>query len=129
MENEHKLIGMRAGARKGNKMNDRIYICHTYYHAYVAFLKELYLRREKGVEAAGAASLVLSSMSNDFEQLGERVKATGLFADVIPFDEKREDYFPELQAFRRDRGNIVSNMWQRIRFTRRYAKLEAPLFP
>ena len=109
-------------------MNDRIYVCHTYYHAYVAFLKELKLRREKG-QAAGEAALMLSSMSNDFEQFGERVKATGLFAGVISFAEKREDYFPELKAFRQDKGNIVSNMWQRIRFTRRYAKLEAPFIP
>lgn len=110
-------------------MNDRIYVCHTYYHAYVAFLKELHLRREKGKGAAGEASLVLSSMSNNFEQFGERVKATGLFADVISFDEKRDDYFPELASFRRDRGNIVFNMWQRIHFTKRYAKLEEPFIP
>ena len=57
-------------------MNDRIYVCHTYYHAYVAFLKELKLRREKGPVEAGEASLVLSSMSNDFEQFGERAAAT-----------------------------------------------------
>lgn len=110
-------------------MKDRIYVCHTYYHAYVAFLKELSLRRGKDKAAAGEASLVLSSMSNDFEQFGERVKATGLFADVISFDEKREDYFPELAAFRRDKGNIIFNMWQRIRFTKRYARLEAPYVP
>lgn len=110
-------------------MKDRIYVCHTYYHAYVAFLKELQLRREKGPEGVGEASLVLSSMSNDFEQFGERVKAAGLFVEVIPFDEKREDYFPELQAFRKDQKNIAANMWQRIRFTRRYAKLEEPFIP
>ena len=110
-------------------MNDRIYVCHTYYHAYVAFLKELKLRREKGPVEAGEASLVLSSMSNDFEQFGERAAATGLFAEVIPFDEKREDHFPELACFRQDKGNIVFNMWQRIRFTKRYAKLEAPFIP
>lgn len=109
-------------------MKDRIYVCHTYYHAYVVFLKELHLRREKG-QAAGEATLILSTMSNDFEQFGERVKATGLFADVISFEEKREDYFPELASFRQDRGNIVFNMWQRIRFTGRYAKLEAPFIP
>lgn len=110
-------------------MNDRIYVCHTYYHAYVAFLKEFHLRRERGAEAAGEASLVLSSLSNDFEQFGERVKATGLFADVISFEEKRADQFPELQSFRKDRGNIVSNMWQRIRFTKLYGKMEAPFIP
>ena len=111
------------------KMNERIYVCHTYYHAYVAFLKELQLQRGKDRGAVGEASLVLSSMSNDFEQFGERVKATGLFADVISFDEKREDYFPELASFRQDKGNIVLNMWQRIRFTKRYAELEEPFIP
>ncbi len=112
-------------------MKDRIYVCHTYYHAYVAFLKELNLRHEKEAaqEEFGQAALVLSRMSNDFEKFGERAKQTGLFAEVIEFDEKREDYFPELAVFRKDRGNIVSNMWQRIRFTRRYAKLEAPFVP
>ncbi len=106
-------------------MKDRIYVCHTYYHAYVAFLKELNLPKEK----RGQATLVLSSMSNDFESFGERTKAVGLFEAVVPFDEKREDYFPELAAFRQDKGNIVFNMWQRIRFTRRYAELEAPFVP
>lgn len=123
------MVNSLHGVFRGLEMNDRIYVCHTYYHAYVAFLKELHLRREKGAGAAGEASLVLSSMSNDFEQFGERVKATGLFADVIPFDEKREDYFPELASFRQDKGNIILNMWQRIRFTKRYAKLEAPFIP
>ncbi len=110
-------------------MKDRIYVCHTYYHAYVAFLKELHLRREGDAPGHGEASLVLSSMSNDFERFGERAKATGLFAEVISFEEKREDYFPELASFRQDKGNIVLNMWQRIRFTKRYAKLEAPYIP
>lgn len=109
---------------RGN-MKNRIYVCHTYYHAYVAFLKELNLPKEK----RGQATLVLSSMSNNFEDFGERVKSTGLFEDVIPFDEKREDFFPELAKYRVDKGNIVFNMWQRILFTRRYARLEAKYVP
>ena len=106
-------------------MKDRIYVCHTYYHAYVAFLKELALPREK----RGQATLLLSSMSNHFEDFGERALSTGLFEEVLPFDEKREDFFPELAKYRVDKGNIVFNMWQRIKFTRRYAKLEAPYVP
>lgn len=106
-------------------MKERIYICHTYYHAYVAFLKELNLPKEK----RGQATLMLSRMSNDFESFGERAKAVGLFEDVIEFDEKREDFFPELARFRQDKGNIVFNMWERIKFTRRYAQLEAPFIP
>ncbi len=111
-------------------MKDRIYVCHTYYHAYVAFLKELNLRHGKKTGTdAGQATLVLSRMSNDFEMFGERVMRTGLFEDVAEFDEKREDYFPELAPFRRDGGNIIINMWRRIRFTKRYARLEAPFVP
>ena len=91
----------------------------------MAFLKELNLPKEK----RGQATLVLSSMSNNFEDFGERVKSTGLFEDVIPFDEKREDCFPELAKYRIDKGNIVFNMWQRILFTRKYARLEAKYVP
>ena len=51
-------------------MKDRIYICHTYYHAYVTFLKELKLRAEADpARKAGTATLVLSKMSNNFENL------------------------------------------------------------
>ena len=68
-------------------MKERIYVCHTYYHVYVTFLKELKLRKP-------GATLVLSMMSNNFESLKERVESTGLFEEVIMFDEKREDFFP-----------------------------------
>ena len=106
-------------------MKERIYVCHTYYHVYVTFLKELNLPREK----RGQATLVLSKMSNNFENLKERVESTGLFAEVIEFDEKREDYFPELAKYRKDTGNFLGNLWNRIRFTKRYAKLEEPFIP
>jgi hypothetical protein len=106
-------------------MKERIYICHTYYHAYIAFLKELALPREK----RGQASLMLSSMSNHFEEFGERAGKTDLFREIINFDEKREDFFPELAAYRKDQGSILKNMLQRIRFTRKYARLEEPYIP
>lgn len=104
---------------------ERIYICHTYYHVYVTFLKELNLPREK----RGQATLVLSKLSIDFEQLKERVDSTGLFEEVVEFDEKRDDFFPELAQYKKDKGNIVLNMWSRIKFTRLYAQLEAPFVP
>lgn len=106
-------------------MDLRIYVCHTYYHVYVTFLKELAL----SAESRGQADLVLSKMSNDFGRLKERVESTGLFRRVIEFDEKREDFFPDLAAFRKDTGTFVGNLRNRIRFTRRYAKLEAPFIP
>lgn len=85
-------------------MKDRIYICHTYYHVYVTFLKELKLRAEADpAKKAGAATLVLSKMSNNFENLKSRVESTGLFEEVLEFDEKREDFFPELEKYRRHR--------------------------
>ena len=106
-------------------MKKRIYICHTYYHVYVTFLKELNLPKEK----RGEASLVLSDLSIDFENLKERVESTELFEAVYKYDEKRDTQFPELAKYRKDRGNIVLNLWQRIIFTRKYAKLLAPDIP
>ncbi len=112
-------------------MKDRIYVCHTYYHVYVTFLKEFKHReqcREAGREPGGA-SLVLSRMSIDFENLKSRVESTGLFEEVVEFDEKREDFFPELAKWRRGAGNFLGNLLCRIRFTREYARLEAPFVP
>ena len=104
----------------------RIYVCHTYYHVYVTFLKELKQKSEGETEKA---DLVLSKMSNDFEDLKTRVESTGLFREVIEFDEKREDAFPELAQYRKDTGSFLGNMRNRIRFTKRYAELEAPYVP
>ena len=108
-------------------MKERIYVCHTYYHVYVTFLKELKLRREQ--KDCGEATLVLSRLSNDFEQLDERIRKTGLFAEIISFDEKRDDFFPELKKYREDHGNIVFNMISRMIFTRKYARLEEAYVP
>lgn len=106
-------------------MKKRIYVCHTFYHVYISCLKELNLPREEW----GQATLVLSSMSNDFGNLGERAARSGLFADVIPFDEKEESFFPELASYRKDTGNLLKNMLQRIRFTKRFGKLLEPYIP
>ncbi|MBO4808947.1 MAG: lipooligosaccharide sialyltransferase [Lachnospiraceae bacterium] len=106
-------------------MKERIYVCHTYYHVYVTLLKELALPKEK----RGEATLVLSKMSNDFETIDERISATGVFEDIIAFDEKRDDFFPELAKYRKDKGNIVFNMISRMIFTRKYAKLEEQFVP
>lgn len=106
-------------------MKERIYICHTYYHVYVTFLKELALPKEK----RGQATLVLSSLSINFENLKERVESTGLFEAVVEFDEKRDDYFPELAKWKKGTGNLIGNLLYRMKFTRLYAKLEAPFVP
>lgn len=113
--------------KKSSEKQSRIYICHTYYHVYVTFLKELKLRAEETVSSK--ADLVLSKMSNDFEDLKSRVESTGLFRQVIEFDEKREDFFPELAKWRKGGGGFLGNLYCRIQFTRRYARLEAPFIP
>ena len=107
------------------KQRKRIYICHTFYHAYIACLKEL--NKEKS--EWGQACLMLSSMSNDFGSLKERAERSGLFKEVIPFDEKEESFFPELADLHKDRGNLLKNMIQRIRYTRRFGKLLEPYIP
>lgn len=106
-------------------MKDRIYVCHTYYHVYVTFLKELNLPKEE----RGKATLVLSKMSNNFESLKERVESTGLFEEVLEYDEKREDAFPQLAKYRKDKGNIVFNLIARMIFTKKLAKLNEPYVP
>lgn len=113
--------------KKSSEKQSRIYICHTYYHVYVTFLKELKLRAEGNVSSK--ADLVLSKMSNDFEDLKSRVESTGLFRQVIEFDEKREDFFPELAKWRKGGGGFLGNLYCRIQFTRWYARLEAPFIP
>lgn len=106
----------------------RIYVCHTFYHAYITCLKELHIQRDPVQKQAGAV-LLLSSMSNDFGNLKERAGKSGLFTEVLPFDEKEETYFPELAKYRTDTGNLVKNMLQRIRFTRKFGKLLEPYIP
>ncbi len=106
-------------------MKDRIYVCHTYYHVYVTFLKELALPKEE----QGKATLVLSKMSNDFESFKDRASATGLFEEVLEFDEKKDTFFEELAPLKKDKGNIVFNMISRIRFCKKFAKLQEPYIP
>jgi len=106
-------------------MKERIYVCHTYYHVYVTYLKELALPLEK----RGQATIILSRMSNDFEQMEDRIRKTQIFEDVIHFDEKRDDFFPELEKYRKDKGNILFNMISRMIFTSKYARLEEKYVP
>jgi hypothetical protein len=103
----------------------RIYVCHTYYHVYVSILKELNLPKGR----RGEATLVLSLMSTDFEDLKTRVKQSGIFLDVLEFDEKRDDFFPQLQKWRKKDQPLLKNLYQRIRFTHRFAKLQAAYIP
>lgn len=106
-------------------MKDRIYVCHTFYHVYVACLKELALPKEK----QGSATLVLSTMSNPFGNLDERAGKCPLFEEVVLFDEKEDTFFPELKKYHTDRGNLVLNMLARIKYTKLLGKLQEPYVP
>lgn len=106
-------------------MKERIYVCHTYYHVYVACLKELNLPKEE----RGKAHLVLSTMSNDFGDLKSRAKRCGLFARVYLFGEKEDVCFPELMRYHRDRGNLLLNLLSRIKYTKMLGKLQEPFVP
>ena len=116
----------------------RIYVCHTFYHVYIACLKELYLlhgadlSREKasaGSGGIGRAHLCLSTMSNDFSGMAERASRCPLFEKVFLFDEKRESFFPELQALKEDTGSLIKNLRNRIRLCRRFPALLEPFVP
>ena len=110
---------------RDNKEHKRIYVCHTFYHVFITFLKELNLPREE----RGKATLVISTMSNDFGDLKVRAEKCGLFESVVEFNEKRDTDFPELAKYRTDKGNIAINMLNRIIFTKRFARLEALFVP
>ncbi len=106
-------------------MKDRIYVCHTYYHVYVACLKELNLEQEK----RGNATLVMSTMSNDFGDLKERALGCGLFEAVYMFEEKEDINFPEIMKYHVDRGNLFLNLLARIRYTKLLGKAQEPYVP
>ncbi len=106
-------------------MKNRIYICHTYYHVYITILKEFALDREK----QGKASIVLSKMSNDFDRLHERLIKENLFEEVFVFDEKRDDFFPELMKWKKNRNSVIKNMLARIKYTKLLGQLQEDYVP
>ncbi len=110
---------------KREKTNGRIYVCHTYYHAYIAVVKELIRRREN----ASGADIILSTMSNDFGTLKERLEKTGVFGNVFMYHEKEDVTSPEVMEYHRDRGNIVLNLLQRIKYTKLLGQLQEQYIP
>ena len=102
-----------------------IYVCHTYYHVYVTLLKEF----AKPKEEQGRASLVLSKMSNDFEELAQRLAALGIFKEIFEYDEKRFDDFPELVKYHHPSKTFLMSIWNRYCFTKKYGKLQEQYIP
>ncbi len=108
------------------KTKSRIYVCHTFYHVYVAILKEFKLVRTQAPSEYVKADIALSSISTDFGDLGERRLRTGIFNEIFSLDEKREDFFPELAKYRKNYGNLLIHTINRIIFTKKLAKCEIP---
>ena len=110
---------------KRDKTNRRVYICHTYYHVYIAVVKELVGRQER----SGSADIILSTMSNDFESLEDRLKKSGVFENIYTYDEQEDVTSEEVMKYHRDRGNIILNLIQRITYTKLLGKLQEDYIP
>lgn len=101
----------------------RVYVCHTFYHVYIACLKELQRNDTPN------ADLLLSTMSNDFGDIKNRLDQSGLFSKVYMYEEKEESNFPELKKYHKDYGNLVLNMFSRMIFFKKFGKLSEPFVP
>lgn len=106
-------------------MNKRIYVCHTFYHVYISILKEF----NRVPIDEGGADILLSKMSNDFRDIDVFLRESGIFGKVLFFDEKRDTFFESLDKYRIDRKNIVLNMFSRVIYTKKFAKLQEPYVP
>lgn len=106
-------------------MKNRVYVCHTYYHVYIACLKELNLP----VFERKNADLILSTMSNDFGNLKDRAENCGLFENVYMFDEKEDITFPEVMKYHKDHGNLFLNLIARMKYTKLLGKMQEDHVP
>jgi len=112
-------------------MKDRIYICHTFYHVYVTIVKELNIRRnsQNTNHPQSQATLILSTMSNDFGNLRDRLLQTDIFEDVLTYDEKEDTTSNLVMKYHKDRGNVVLNLLQRVVYTRKLGQLQEDYIP
>lgn len=108
-------------------MKNRVYVCHTFYHVYVSFLKECHLKREQKTEYQ-RADIVLSTICTDFQDLSERLIRTDFFEHVYLFHERKFEDIPELDKYKKDHG-ILLNMINRIIFGRKLSKCQEALVP
>ncbi len=103
----------------------RIYVCHTYYHVYVSILKE-FAREDKNEKQA---TIILSKMSTDFENLKERLLKTGFFEDVFEYDEKRPEFFEDLAQYKDPNAGAIKSIVNRYHFTKLLGKYQEPFLP
>lgn len=110
---------------KNRKNNKRVYICHTYYHAYIAAVKELVRRHDD----PGRADIILSTMSNDFGNLKDRLEKSVVFEKVLIYHEQEDITSDEVMSYHRDKGNIILNLLQRIKYTKLLGQLQESFVP
>ena len=110
---------------KSNPTKLRVYVCHTYYHVYVSFLKEMNLPKEQW----GQADLILSTMTTSFENIRQRIQNSGIFREVILFDEKKDVFFPQLAPYMNMQGNQIKIMLGRMKYTKLFGQLEEAYVP
>ncbi|MCR4763342.1 MAG: GNAT family N-acetyltransferase [Lachnospiraceae bacterium] len=108
--------------------NRRIYVCHTFYHAYIACVKELLLAGEEN-KNSGSADLILSMMSNQWGDFPEKLGKRTLFRRILFFDEQNGAEHEQLNRLRQNRGSLAGNLLQRIRYTRLLGRLQEPHVP
>lgn len=114
---------------RGTALKQRIYICHTFYHAYIAHLKEFYIRSQALSSEESAADILLSTMSNDFGDLEKRMINTGYFRNVLPFYEKEYTKYPDLLPLKEESKNVFLNLYKRMIFTKKLGKKTEELIP
>ncbi len=109
----------------GKEKKGTIYVCHTYYHVYVAMLKEFARPKEE----QGQATLVLSRMSNNFEELPDRLGKLHVFEEILEYDEKEFTQLPEVEKYHHPTKFFPLSIWNRFRFTKKYGKAQEPYIP
>ncbi len=103
----------------------RVYICHTFFHVYISLLREFHFHGDN----LGEATLILSTMSNNFTGMKERAEKSGVFRDVYWYDEQPDTSSEEVMKYHRDRGNLIFNLIQRVIYTRKLGKLQENYIP
>lgn len=106
-----------------DKKKPRIYVCHTLYHVYVSLLKEMTMYQENG-----KADLALSDIFMDFGNLDERLSKTGLFDHVYQLHEVRDENIPGLMKYKKNYGNVLIHLINRMIFTKKYGKAQDRFF-
>ncbi len=105
--------------------NKTLYICHTYYHVYISILKEF----AKSKSEQGNATVYLSTMSTDFENLKERLLKSKCFREVYTYPEKDPSFFEDLSKYKKPEKSFIKALINRIIYTKKLGKYEEQFVP